>query len=78
MTHSTVDAVIEQVANAFAGVKREEGITLHEADVIDDYGTEEERTLARAQDLEENWEDVSAKDIETYDWILNHLDAKGF
>jgi hypothetical protein len=70
--------IIGEIARAFAGVRRDDGVTLHEADVIDRRGTDHERAAARAKDREVRWEDVPAAAIEQHDWILSFLDVKGF
>lgn len=49
------EALIAQITGAFRAVGRAGGVTWHEADVIDDYGTDEERTAARELDTERNW-----------------------
>jgi hypothetical protein len=71
-------ALIEEITAAFDGVSREEGVTLHEATVIDDYGSLEERALARTQDTEDKWQNVPDEDIRFTDAVLSFLDPKGF
>ena len=71
--------LIEEITAAFDGVVREDGVSLHEAMVIDDYGSDEERAQARAQDTEARWQDVPDEDIGwRSDVVLSFLDAKGF
>ena len=41
------ERIIDQIRLAFAHVSREDGVTLHEAKVIDDYGSADERIAAR-------------------------------
>ncbi len=64
-------AVIEQIGTIFQDVRIEDGITLHEAEVIDDYGTDEERKEARQNDPEVRWQDVP-------DWKLEKLQGLPF
>lgn len=71
-------ALIEEITAAFNGVSREDGVTLHEAMALDDYGGPEERQKARAQDTENRWQDVPDEDIRSSDAVLNFLDPKGF
>jgi hypothetical protein len=71
-------ALIEEITAAFDGVSREDGVTLHEATVIDDYGSFEERAEARKRDIEDKWQDVPEKDIRFTDAVLSFLDPKGF
>jgi len=71
-------AVIEQITKAFEGVSREDGVTLHEARVIDDYGSEEERAAARKIDTDSHWQDVPVEWIEQLHDALCFLDPKGW
>jgi acyl carrier protein len=70
--------VLAQIVKAFANVTREDGVSLHEADVIDDYGTTSERSAARALDTENSWQGIPDSNIAHYYWILSFLDSKGF
>lgn len=72
------DAVIASIVAAFVGVGRGDGVTLHEADVIDGYGSDEMRREARKLDPETRWQDVPEADIEHYHWALSFFDAEGF
>lgn len=74
----TQQEVIDAVREAFHGVAREDGVTLHEARVIDDYGGSDERAAARMLDTEKAWEVVPVSDIEEYSEALSFLDPKGF
>jgi uncharacterized protein DUF6714 len=70
--------VVEQIHRAFAGVGREGGVSLHEAVVIDNYGSQEERETARTLDMEATWQDIPETDIEQCDTALTFLDPIGF
>jgi hypothetical protein len=70
--------VIADICTAFHGVSREDGISLHETDVIDDYGTLEERLAARQLDTDTSWEDVPSPLIEQFCEAFGFLDPKGF
>jgi len=52
------DELLALIEEAFDGVERGEGITLHQARVIDDYGSDEDVFAARKLDTEERWQDV--------------------
>jgi len=70
--------ITKMIEEAFDGVGRGEGITLHEALAIDDWKSEEERKQARKLDSEQRWQDVPGiyfKDNPSY---LSFLDAEGF
>lgn len=70
--------LIAEITAAFDGVSREDGITLHEAQAIDDYAGPEERAETRKLDTETRWQDVPAEDITQGYNVLNFLDPKGF
>ena len=70
--------VIDEICRAFAHVSRAHGVTLHEAVVIDDYGSDEERIAARALDPDRCWQDVPDHLIEAHQETLCFLDQKGF
>jgi hypothetical protein len=69
--------VIERIERAFAGVGLGCGVSLREADVIDDYGTDTERKQARAQDEQDDWRRIPEDLIARYHWCLPFLDAEG-
>ncbi len=71
-------ALIEEITAAFKDVSREDGVTLHEAIALDDYGGPEARALARAQDTEARWQEVLEEDIRVSQFVLHFLDPKGF
>ena len=69
-------ALIEEIIAAFDGVSREGGVSWHEANVIDDYGSEQERAAARLSDTDTRWQDVPDKDIGSC-WALSFFDPIG-
>jgi hypothetical protein len=71
------DGVIETIRAAFSGVKRDEGISLREANVIDNYGTDEERAIARAGDTDTAWHEVPDTLLERACSALAFMDQKG-
>ena len=72
------DGVIDDIIIAFECVSRENGVSLHEAQVIDEYGTETEKEEARRLDTEGRWQDVPDKDIERHNSILCFVDLIGW
>ena len=68
MDNSTIEseraAVIDEIALAFDGVSREDGTTLHEAEAIDGYASEEEQLRARQLDTDTRWQDVPPQEIQ--------------
>jgi len=72
------EALIAEINEAFDGVSRGYGITLHEAIAIDDYASQEERMAARRRDREARWQDVTDQDILECPSALSFLDPEGF
>ena len=70
--------LIQEIENAFDDVSREDGLTLHEANAIDDWKTIPEQHFARKLDCETRWQDVPEQAIVSYGSALSFLDAKGF
>lgn len=73
-----VKQLIEEIERAFWRVTREDGVTLHEADIIAYYGTREQATAARRLDTEGHWRDVPDELIERHYDALTCLDPNGF
>lgn len=71
-------ALITKITAAFESVTREDGITLHEATVIDNAGSAKERAIAKAKDTDTRWQDISDEHIRQAIAPLSFLDAKGF
>ncbi len=69
--------IVETIERAFAGVQLEEGISLGEAIVLDDYGSDEDRALARSHDELHDWRNISDETIACSSVGLSFLDAKG-
>jgi Family of unknown function (DUF6714) len=72
------ESIIDEIRQAFGRVSREDGVTLHEAVVIDNFGSEEERIAARALDPDLCWQDVPDHLIEDHHEALCFVDPKGF
>jgi hypothetical protein len=70
--------LIQLITTSFDGVPRENGITLREADEIDNRSDEAERAYARNLDADESWQQVEPALIERYSSALFYLDARGF
>ncbi|RJF73010.1 hypothetical protein D3875_17150 [Deinococcus cavernae] len=72
-------ATLDQLRQAFEMVQLGSGVSLHEANVIDDYGTAEQRLAARALDTEQHWWEVPDEAI-ALGWgycALSFMDARG-
>lgn len=72
-----VEAIIDAIRSAFASVPQGR-ITIHEAEVIDGYGSPATREEARQRDTEEGWDRVPDQDIEECTTALSHLDPQGW
>jgi hypothetical protein len=70
-------SVIEEIERAFDGVRLGEGVSLREADVIDDYGSDAQRKKARSKDELVDWRKISDASISHYSWCLSFFDAEG-
>lgn len=74
-------SIIEnEIKTAFKDVKLDGGISLRQAEVIDDYGegvTKEEFARLPQQDITDNWMLLTVEVLNDYCYIP-HLDAKGF
>lgn len=70
--------LISEIERAFDGVERGDGVTFHEAHVIDDYGNEVQRAQARLQDTEKRWQDVPDELLLNGDQTISFLDGRGF
>ena len=71
------ESIIGDIHDAFRGVRRGE-ITLHEAVVLDEYGTPEARDEARQRDTEERWEQLPDTHVEECGWALCHVDPQSW
>ncbi len=67
------ESIISDIQVAFLGVRRG-AITLHEAEVIDDYGSPAQRAEARKLDTDGRWERVPDEHIEKCGSALSHVD----
>ena len=73
----SADDIIRAIEAAFAGVPCGQ-VTLHEAEVMDAYGSEVERRAARRFDPDDDWTKVSAASIEECPTALSFLDPESW
>ncbi|WP_052754494.1 DUF6714 family protein [Calothrix sp. 336/3] len=71
-------ALIAEITEAFDGVSRKDGTTLHEAIAMDAWESVEKQRAARCLDLETRWQDVPDDDIIACCSALSFLNEKGF
>jgi len=77
MPTTQIDNAVDQIVDAFANVTLGDGVSLREADVIDDYGSDEERATARQRDELHDWQRIADDDIENYSSVLCFMDDEG-
>ena len=70
--------LIAQITTAFSKVLREDGVSLHQARIIDGYGSAEAEAQARLLDTDSHWWEVPDAWIAEFYEILNFVDPKGF
>ena len=74
---SKVEVIIEAIRLAFANTPRGV-ISMHEAEAIDSYASDEEQNDARKLDKAETWDQIDDHDIEKCSAALSHLDPEGW
>lgn len=72
------DRLLDQIEKAFAHVSRDDGITLHQARVIDNYGDQQEQQRARVLDTDTHWSQVDVLNIDLAGACLTFLDDVGY
>lgn len=77
------DFVLRMIREAFDGVELGDGVSMHETQVLDDYGINKERKDARAKDPPTDWrvllQNEDFKKIMSAGWGgMSFLDAEGF
>ncbi|MEX0612191.1 MAG: DUF6714 family protein [Pirellulales bacterium] len=74
---SEAEGIIRGIHEAFVDVPRG-CITLHEAEVIDEYGSDDARVDARKLDTDGRWEDVPDSHVEECTTALCHVDPESW
>jgi len=72
------DELLQLIDDAFDRVARGDAITLHQATVIDNYGSQEEFLAAEARDTEARWQDIPDSAIMENPGPFHFLDGDGF
>jgi hypothetical protein len=78
MCETARSELIATIVAAFGEMQREDGVSLHEADALNNYGVEEDPARARAVDTEHHWWEVPDAHMERLYWAHSYFDAKGF
>lgn len=68
----------QQMRDAFGEVVLGEGTSLGEADVIDDYGSSEERAQAREKDFQGPWWEYPRDQLRMYTSVFCFMDSAGY
>lgn len=77
MPTAQIDNAVNQIVDAFANVPLGDGVSLREADEIDDYGSDDERAAAREHDELHDWQRIPDDDIENHSSVLCFMDEAG-
>ena len=77
MPTAQMENAVNQIVDAFANVPLGDGVSLHEADVIDDYGSADERAAAREHDELHDWQRIPDDDMENHSSVLCFMDEEG-
>ncbi len=77
MPATKTDDAVKQIVDAFADVPLGTGVSLREADVIDDYGSDDQRAAAREKDEVDDWQRIPDENIENHSSVLCFMDDEG-
>lgn len=73
-----LDALVQEIADAFEGTELGDGIGLLEANGIDDYASAAERAELRSRDEKTDWRRIESKTLNYCYAATAYLDARGF
>jgi hypothetical protein len=73
-----VGELLAEIEATFGDVRLGEGISLHQADALDDYEPAGVVAAARSFDTEERWQDIPDDKVDQFDHALSFMDAEGF
>lgn len=76
--NKAVKDLTKEINLEFREVDRSGGISLHQAEVLNDRGTDEEYSLALSLDTDKHWSEIDNATIEKHPDILFFLDPLGF
>ena len=72
------EKIVEMIHAAFGDVLRDGGVSLYQAEALDDYAEEAEFKAAERKDPEVRWQDISSEKIGKFHMSLVFFDDKGF
>ncbi len=69
-------SLIAEITSAFRDVLRGDGVSLHETNILDDYGGPAARLEAREWDTDTHWWELTDEDLYARHVYLSYLDAE--
>ena len=75
---NAIEKLINLISMEFRDVARNDGVTLHQAAVLDNRGSAHEFEIASKLDQDCHWKDISQEVIKAHPFILPFLDNTGF
>jgi len=69
-------SLIAEITTAFEDVLRGDGVSLHETNILDDYGDAEARREAREWDTDTHWWELTDEDLYDNHVYLSYLDGE--
>jgi hypothetical protein len=77
MAVTSPQTLMEQIQQAFAQVKRHDGVTLHQAIALDNYCSDEEAAKERLKDTENCWTEIPRETLVNFQSALSFMDERG-
>jgi hypothetical protein len=72
------EKIIATISQAFGKVLRGQGISLHEADALDSYASDDQLKQARLLDTDIHWWEIAPEQLERFNGVLIYTNAEGF
>ena len=76
--HEKAEKIIAAISQAFGKVLRGQGISLHEADALDSYASDDQRKQAKLLDTDVHWWEIPPQQLERFSGVLIYTNAEGF
>jgi hypothetical protein len=74
----TKEELLNRIRAVFQDVSREDGISLREGKVCDDYGNDDAKAEARLLDKDQHWSEIPDDDLIKYTVSLSYFDEKSY
>ena len=72
------EKIIATISQTFGKVLRGQGISLHEADALDSYASDDQLKQARLLDTDIHWWEIAPEQLERFNGVLIYTNAEGF